>query len=224
MIIVVIGPHGAGKSSLCHALSKRLGIPYHVEIGEVLANSRQETAETALGQFDLDVLAEERRRDNAWAKSTKETKRSRIVESWHPGNMAYLSARNPDMVSSLSQLTLKFVDEASNLAGQHVLAIHISASEATLRARQHEEGSLGFFMTVGKLSEHWCTNLNIPVIARVCSDNQSPMELAEPIAQTLTTLMKEISLNKEVGAKDIEPSDAGYCTQGFLTFTYDEDR
>ncbi len=41
MMIILIGPHGVGKTSLGRALSARLEIPFHHELGRELAEDTE---------------------------------------------------------------------------------------------------------------------------------------------------------------------------------------
>ena len=94
--VMLIGPHGVGKTSLGRALAKELGIPFHDEIGWRLANdpafrSSVTHASDAQDRFDEEVFRLELARD-------RDFRRPRIVESWHPGNLAYAACRSPAVV------------------------------------------------------------------------------------------------------------------------------
>ena len=69
--LVLIGPHGAGKTTLGHRLSELLGWPFHDEIGRrLLAEPDAGEDATCRGlDFDARVLALELERDRvrpAW--------------------------------------------------------------------------------------------------------------------------------------------------------------
>lgn len=92
--LVLIGPHGAGKTTLGRRLSAELGIPFHEEIGrqmrfEALAQDSGAHAMASQNVFDELVIRREIERDLSWAGGP------RIVETWHPGNLAYASLRSP---------------------------------------------------------------------------------------------------------------------------------
>src|SRR5207248_768419 len=97
--LVLVGPHGAGKTTLARRLEQLLGWPRHAEIGEEMrraALSIDARAHALLGQpaFDRDVAEAELARD-------QDLVGARIVETWHSGNLAYAEMRSPELARQL---------------------------------------------------------------------------------------------------------------------------
>jgi hypothetical protein len=176
--LVLVGCHGAGKSTLGHRLAVRLGYDFHDEIGLRLASDParrppDRTAADAQYTFDRAVFDAELQRDFASVGV------SRVVETWHPGNLAYAALRSPAVV--VEYLTRLQVWPR----GGRVRAIVVEASDAVLAARQWEPGPLAFFQRVGRDAEAWCRELGIPIAARVRTDAGSPDQLTEHLIKQL---------------------------------------
>ena len=91
--IVLVGPHGAGKSTIGQHLAALLDCPFHDEIGRRLmeqGRAGDDATERPLS-FDAEVIAAELARDAAWSGAL------RVVETWHFGNLAYALQRNPEI-------------------------------------------------------------------------------------------------------------------------------
>ena len=102
--LVLIGPHGAGKTTLGRRLSAELCIPFHEEIGkqmrfEALAQDPEEHAMVSQDLFDEMVTLREIERDLSWVSVP------RIVETWHPRNLAYASLRSPTSIRLCQHLS-----------------------------------------------------------------------------------------------------------------------
>lgn len=180
--IALIGCHGAGKTSLGRALSAALALPFHDEIGRRLAldpalRPRGRTAEHSQAAFDRRVIAEELARDARWPSG-----RPRIVETWHPGNLAYARLRSPRVVLE------SWAPIATRARGALVLPVR--AAPETLAARQSEPGALAFFQRVAAESERVARQLGAVVLPPVRTDNTSPQALAARLAPLL---LRELS-------------------------------
>jgi energy-coupling factor transporter ATP-binding protein EcfA2 len=132
--VVMIGPHGSGKTTLGKSLAKLLRWEYHEEIGKALRRQAllehpDQTAEKSQPDFDLKVFELERQRDR---KSFK----SRIVETWHPGNLAYAESRSPEIANQYAELLKKHVQQLGDI----VLVQPLEIDESTSRERLSEPG------------------------------------------------------------------------------------
>lgn len=148
--IVLIGPHGAGKTTVGRQIAQALGWRFDDEIGERLrrqALARDPSAHAALPQSDFDraVIEEELRRDHEVAAQGP-----RIVETWHLGNLAYARQRSPDVGWAYQDEIAAAVRRAQ--AQGPVWVQQLKIDEAALRARQTEPGPpeiAQFFLKVG---------------------------------------------------------------------------
>lgn len=176
MIVAIVGCHGAGKSTLGRALSVRLGWVFHEEIGArlaaegrlrppgIVAADLQET-------FDEAVFAEELARDSAW-----ELRAHRLVETWHPGNLAYAAARS----SRVAERYLgRIVD---SITRQPAAILEIVAPDEVLARRQSEPGPPAFFRKVATATQAIARRLDLPSLGRVASQERAADELAWELA------------------------------------------
>ena len=142
--VITLGPHGAGKSTFGAALAGRLGICCLPELGRlhrerVLVDGRH--ALTRDPSFDRAVLADELVRDS-------ELPARAVVETWHPGNLAYARARSPGVARQLGATV-----RAAATAMPGVVVVPLTAAAAVLAARCSEPGGtaaerLAFFAAV----------------------------------------------------------------------------
>ena len=100
LTLVLVGPHGSGKTTVGQAAAAALGWPFHDEIGERLRREalRSDPAAHAMQDqrdFDRAVFERELWRDAA-------APRRRVVETWHPGNLAYAERRSSDLASAFA--------------------------------------------------------------------------------------------------------------------------
>lgn len=182
MRIVLIGPHGAGKTSLGRVLAQRLGLPFDEEIGRQLAEQgvlrqRGRCAATADDLFDAEVLRRELARDAERGETP------RIVETWHPGNFAYAARRSPTIAASYAGMR-------ATLAGT-AYVLPVRASRTTLSRRQNEPGPLDFFINVGRDAEHRAASLGLTCLPAVHTDRMSPAALAERLEPFFRRLIEQ---------------------------------
>lgn len=188
LTVALVGGHGAGKSTVGAALAARLGVPFHDEIGRRLAAARPEgvTAEHAQEAFDAAVFAEELARDAAWTDGV------RVVETWHPGNLAYAARRSPAVVARHLPL---------DLGPAVVLPVHVSPAVAA--ARQNEPGDPAFFREVGLAAEAWARALGIPVLDPLLNDG--PLEVSVAAALRRLSIVDRFFRAAPVGPRPSSP-------------------
>ncbi|MCP4803760.1 MAG: hypothetical protein GY913_07060 [Proteobacteria bacterium] len=170
MTLVLIGPHGVGKSSLGRALADELGWTFHGELGEELARSIRTDGDASSPQpeFDRQLFELEHARDRSWCGAP------RIVETWHPGNLAYAERRSPSLVEGF-QLSPR----------GRVLVLPLQAPVHVLAARKHEPGPLEFFMHVGLRARVWASRLGLELLPDLSTHLGHPDALAQRLAPTL---------------------------------------
>lgn len=176
MIVVVVGPHAVGKSSTCRALARRLGLPFDPEIGAELAQDPTWRAQDGLAEdpqerFDREVLAREIARD-------RQRLGPAVVETWHPGNLAYAAQRNPRVAADgLAALRRHPLPPA--------VIVPLMAPREVLAARAWEAGDVAFFERVGREAPAWARRLGLHVLPTLWTHRDPPEALAERVAQLL---------------------------------------
>ncbi len=133
--ICLIGPHGAGKSTLGVRLADRLGVEFRDEIGrhlrdEALAADPDHHALRFDAAFDRRVIEGELERDAA-----RGDRHGFVVETWHPGNLAYARTRSPAVSARFEPLARAAARRCSGL-----VVVPVTASRHTLMARCNEPG------------------------------------------------------------------------------------
>jgi len=170
--LVLVGPHGVGKTTLAQALAARLGVASHAELGRQLASDPSwrpagATAADAAAAFDTELFARELARDLAHPAGLP-----RVVETWHPGNLAYAARRSPAVVTTwLGALRARAQTE-------RVLVLPLVAPRAVLARRQSEVGDLDFFREVGAHATGWARILGLPCLPPLDTADSPPAVLA----------------------------------------------
>lgn len=188
MDIVLAGPHGAGKTTLGLGLAQELGVEFQPEIGRQLAEDRHwrpagcDASMAQLG-FDLEVVRRELRRDAAWPCD-----RLRVVETWHPGNLAYLLARSPALATwAIPQMVAACRRRPS-------LVVMVDCADDVLKCRQSEPGERRFFTAVGRDARRCAQLLGLPVALTVdgtATLEQSVGHVVAAITQMQSRLTKK---------------------------------
>lgn len=158
--VVFIGPHGAGKTTLGTRVAARLGLRFDGEIGRVvreraLAADPGRHAMDPDAAFDRRVMAGELRRDDARIGA-------RVVESWHPVNLAYAAARSPAVYDAYrAALSERALD---------AIVVPLRLDAAAARARLSEpgpDGLIAFFASVAERAEREARALGLRLTAPV---------------------------------------------------------
>jgi hypothetical protein len=161
MDIALVGPHGAGKTTCGKALAEQLGLPFAPEIGRLLSQDlswRAADSDATRPQlaFDREVLNREIARDAVGCGT-----QARVIETWHPGNLAYILARSADLAPWAWQQSLDAVRR------RPALIVVVDCSDAELRRRQSEPGDFAFFARVGRHAERCALALGMPLLWRI---------------------------------------------------------
>lgn len=99
--IFICGPHAAGKTSIIKALKDSdKNISCYEEIGKELFYSRKFCTDKQGIEFEKEVSELEVKRDILLVHN----KEIKIVETWHPGNLAYASVRNPNEINDVYEI------------------------------------------------------------------------------------------------------------------------
>jgi hypothetical protein len=150
MTLVLIGAHGAGKTTIGRALAQRLGWVFQEELGLTISQQLRPTTQTAADpQEALDdaIFSAELARDACSLGL------NRVVETWHPGNLAYASVRSPAVVAQYYPQIL------ASCTGALVLPVR------RLQCPQWEPGDPAFFAEVGRQSEVFAARLGLRLLS-----------------------------------------------------------
>lgn len=178
--IVLVGCHGSGKTTMGHKLSQALSWPFHDEIGRRLREQRllkdkQAHAQCTQPDFDQEVYEQERERDQM-------APTQRVIETWHPGNLAYMQARSPALFDRVFQR----VQQELRSYRQRILVQPLQISIETLRSRLSEPGPsqdsfLEFLHNIGSLSMSMARELGLCVAPPIATDQHDPTTCVEMI-------------------------------------------
>ena len=99
-IIFFCGPHTAGKTTILQRL-KEENILQEIapEIGKELYYKRKFITKAQNADFEIEVTEMELERDKKIFQGSSIVG----VETWHPGNLAYATVRNPQIVDALAE-------------------------------------------------------------------------------------------------------------------------
>lgn len=178
--LVLIGPHGAGKTTLGQIVAARLGIAFVGEIGKALRmreleKDRNHHALVPLPFFDEKIMRLEMRRDIC-------VEGSRVIETWHPGNLAYCRERTPTVYRLYRSLIATHI---ASLPGKTFIQ-PLCVARHVARLRQTECGGTGeelhdFFWRVAEQAEIITHELGLHTLPPVNTDQASPKACSETI-------------------------------------------
>lgn len=177
MDLVLIGAHGVGKTTTAGVLSRRQDLPYRPEIGRQLAEDPRwrpadRDASGVQHAFDAEVMRLELGRDRRDRHLP-----GRVIETWHPGNLAYAALRSPAVAARYMAMA------AASARRRPALVQPLHAAAATLRLRKSEPGSLAFFRRVARDAERLALALGLTLLPRVVVDGLAPAEVADAVAR-----------------------------------------
>jgi hypothetical protein len=168
--LAIVGAHGSGKSTLGSALAGALGWEFHHELGEELRLrrlARDPGAHALLAQeeFDAELMGLELARD-------ERASGPRVVETWHPGNLAYALRRSPE-VARRYRAALRGRWAAGPPEGVWVLPLAISQDTALGRLREPgpgAEATADFFWRVGQEAREQAEALGLALLPTLHTD------------------------------------------------------
>lgn len=191
MLIVLMGPHGVGKSTMGELIAQRLGGDFDPELGKLMALDPSQvgiSADQRTADFDRELMAQELSRDRQ-----RDAGRITVVETWHPGNLAYAELRDhrtrdgvvegkiqTDPYPAGGRIPREWIAEAADqVRRQTPLFVLLSCCSEVLKKRQSEPGDPAFFHDVGARTEQWVHALGGAIHLRVDSSFYSPEQLVD---------------------------------------------
>ena len=170
--IVLVGPHGAGKTTIGKMLSKIYKWHFDYEIGkklraEIIDINPDYHAMLEQDNFDKKVLSLEKIRDI-------ENSRNRIVETWHPGNCAYAMLRSRKVAKSIYE----DVKDHLNKYDGNIIIQPIVINRNTILKRLNESGPnkndlSEFFLRVYEKTISIAAKLKLKVLEPINTNNTS---------------------------------------------------
>lgn len=130
-LIVMNGPHGAGKTTIARLLESKFGVVFVPEIGGKLRQEVDYNAIESGTDFDREVMRREILRDHSLVRD--KDCGGFIVETWHTGNIAYAAERSPVF---LQKYIREFEKQLQKFSTRHIL-MDINDSTFLIRATEN---------------------------------------------------------------------------------------
>ncbi len=184
--LVLVGPHGAGKTTLGRRVAARLGVSFEHELGaelrrEALARDASRHAMLAQEDFDAEVMRRELARDLEVKPGA-----GRVVETWHPGNLAYAARRSPGVAARYRQRLGEHLETWRPVVVVQPLTVSFETALARLSEPGPDAESLvAFFRAVGDDAVREARGLGLVVLPTLSTDAASPDDLAEEVVHSL---------------------------------------
>lgn len=130
-LLFICGPHCSGKTSIIRDLGKEF--PFLItghEIGKEFYYKRKAAGfatAAADEEFELEVSEAELKRDRGFGRGT-----SALIETWHPGNLAYALMRNPESAPRVASYILR---QSGYISRGSVTGVRILVSRQNIAKR-----------------------------------------------------------------------------------------
>ena len=190
--LVMIGCHGSGKTTLGKLIAHQLGWDFCEEIGAKLRRSLQEKdahqhAAVPNPDFERAVIQSEIERDKGHTYP-------RVIETWHPGNLAYARMRSPNEYAALETFVINAIQPY--LDRTLVIPLYIPFEE--FKPRIHEPGPrnnmfYSFLYQIQDDSLLMAQNLGLPFVPQIDTSQDTITQCA---AKAIQFLCNNVSLAK----------------------------
>lgn len=177
LVLVFVGPHGSGKTTLGRLASDALGLPFDAELGRALREEEQARdpalhAAREQEDFDAEVLRRELARDELRGPGC-----SRVVETWHPGNLAFLAKRSSRALEAARERLARHLEPWRSVVVVQPLTLSLDG----VRARLTETGDCReklarFFHEVGLAAVERARELGLHTLPAIDSEHATKEE------------------------------------------------
>ena len=162
-LVFIMGPHCAGKTSLIKALyNNNVANFAGYEIGKQLYYERVNAGfktENSDASFENEILCSEIERDNY----LNLLEGVQLVETWHPGNLAYVLERTPDVFCYLVNKIKQHIKTLKNI---NLIGVWLQISPETIYKRtktfsENREWAADFYSKINKNIKTTLNELNL---------------------------------------------------------------